>query len=364
MHVLFLYKKKGKVEKMDQETIKWIRETVESVRVSIIGRYESGILKPKDQLVINEMLGDIVESLGDSSRTENELVEGLEESLYRLSECLAGKLDGNNIGEVKSAAADVERKLDELDKVNHIANALQLDAQSIIPLLEQLHQKQEEVRQSFQKAVDIDFKIYGQVSDLTKNALEAYHFEIAADKQVIAVAEVDTGKVEKTKPEEKDAVKTETDASKAPVPEERKEYLYIPPMGKEQFTKAIAFLKENGGHFDAQKKAWYIESGSISRKELDAHHLEAAFEDREYLQIPPMGKEQFKKTVEFLKENGARFDQAKKAWYLLPENPGTAIKNYLNQKNSVLSKLKQNETEIDKSRKPAQRQERENGMER
>lgn len=78
-----------------------------------------------------------------------------------------------------------QRNLNEQEKVEHIVHALQLDAQSIMPLLDQLKQKQNEMRQSFQKAVDIDFQLYGKASSLTERALEAYYFEITPDRQVV-----------------------------------------------------------------------------------------------------------------------------------------------------------------------------------
>lgn len=39
-----------------------------------------------------------------------------------------------------------------------------------------------------------------------------------------------------------------------------------------------------------------------------------------YLSIPPMKKEEFNKTVEYLKENGARFNANLKQWYVNPEH--------------------------------------------
>lgn len=35
-------------------------------------------------------------------------------------------------------------------------------------------------------------------------------------------------------------------------------YLYIPPMGKEQFAKTVNELKQNGAKFDGKVKSWYI----------------------------------------------------------------------------------------------------------
>lgn len=332
---------------MDQEIIKWIRETVESVRVSIIDRYEAGTVRKKDQFTLTEMLANIQEVI-EKEPDSNMSIEDLNQELGKLQVSLTGDLK-DNIEEVKVVTESVAFKVGELDKINHIANALQLDAQSIIPLMEQLRQKQEEVRQSFQQAVDIDYKLYGEVSDLTIQALDTFHFIVSDERQVIALTEIQVEK-DKTVPieENKDngtqmEMKEEQDAPKEdvqPQQQEEREYLHFLPMGREQFNKTVAFLKKQGARFDG--KDWYMIKGNIPWNELAAYHIEPAVEKREYLHIPAQGKAQFERTIAFLKENGARFDTKLKKWYIFPEIDGNKAKEYLNQKDSILGKLSRN----------------------
>ena len=107
---------------------------------------------------------------------------------------------------------------------------------------------------------------------------------------------------------------------------------------------------------------WYIKRGSIDRRELDQHHVEPAIADREYLELPKMGKTQFQETIAFLKENGARFDPRKNvmSWYLLPGSDRGKIMNYLEEqgsrKQSVLSKLNENKDKIEKGGKQNQKE--------
>lgn len=51
-----------------------------------------------------------------------------------------------------------------------------------------------------------------------------------------------------------------------------------------------------------------------------------------YLQLPYMGKEEFKKTVAYLKENGAMYNAHKKAWYVTPQQDFNKFKEYLPEK--------------------------------
>lgn len=330
---------------MNQENIKWIRETIESIRVSIIGRFETGTMRKKDQLTLTEMLANIQDTIAEEA-VGNESVEALKQELAKLQDSLTGHLK-DNIEDVKAATDSVERKLEELEKVNHIANALQLDAQSIIPLMEQLKQKQEEVRQSFQHAVDLDFKLYGEVSSLTAQAMDTFHFTVSEERQVIAVAPamVEQKELIQPEPEQKQNPEEARTDEKLPgegLPEQSEtwEYLHILPMGKNQFKETVDFLKKNGARFDGSD--WYMRKGSISWSELEAHHVEPIQGQREYLKIPKCGKEQFGKIVTFMKENGAHFDKKIKKWYVFPGKDGDKVKEYLNQRESVLGKLQRN----------------------
>ena len=160
---------------MDQSTMQWTREAINNIQSNLTVRIREGNLSNRDQQMMANMMAEIQKEL-ENQTAANEAVRELYENLGRIQEELTAPITREVADRIEATAAAAGRNLDELEKVNHIANALQLDAQSIIPLLEQLQQKQNEMRQSFQKAVDIDFQLYGKTSSLTERALEAYHF--------------------------------------------------------------------------------------------------------------------------------------------------------------------------------------------
>lgn len=65
-----------------------------------------------------------------------------------------------------------------------------------------------------------------------------------------------------------------------------------------------------------------------------------------YLQLPYMGKEEFKKTLTYLKENGAVYNANKKAWYVTPAQDFNKFKKYLpeNYEKSVSADKSKNAT--------------------
>lgn len=351
---------------MDQEMIKWIKETLQSVRDSIIERYENNTMHKKDQLTLTQMLAAIQDEL-EKNLSENANVMELKEELGNLQTALSGPIK-DNIAEVKTAVEKAGRKLTEIEKVAYIANALQLDAQSIIPLLEQLKQKQDEIRQSFQQAVDIDYKLYGEVSDLTKQALESFHYALSADRQVIAVKPViselvseqnkdaetvvpDEPQPEQSENEKMPAQAEEKEDEQSPLPldaqTEKREYLHILPMGRNRFIETCEFLRKHGARFDdsLDEPKWYMKEGQIPWHELLERRVEPTEDNRVYLHISGQNREQFSNTLAFLKAGGVRYDAKLQRWYVFPGKDGVdldSIKPYLQQKDSVLGKLGRN----------------------
>lgn len=336
---------------MEQTTIREIKETMESIRTSFIPRAESNTLNPRDAAFLSEIVGDLKKGIAEEA--------GRNENVKEIYGCLAqmqGLLDDpepTSARQIAGLEAAISRDMDEMEKIVHIANALQLDAHGIQPLLEQIRKKQEEVMQSFQAAVDIDFKLYGEMSGLTKNAMEAFHFEVNAERKVTTAWQApepsrEHGTGTQMQEREQPPVQPEEKAAGGkPANDAAREYLKILPQGREQFKEATEFLKQSGGRYDPEKRAWFMPEGRISLQELKKHRIEPAEEKREYLRLPPMGKDQFKEALEFLKANGARYDarREKPAWYVFPGKEGDKIKDYLHrisgEKDSVLSKLNQ-----------------------
>lgn len=233
---------------MDNATIKYCKDVLNSINEA--PRYiNEGRYNGKNQVLLLKVIGDLIEAL--------EKVNGGEALVKQFASVQIefGKpnIKEINIAAIKDSANKIQHEINEADKINHIVAALQLDNKGIMPLLEQIRLKQEEMRQSFQSAVDIDYEMYGKVSNLTAQVLDAYHFDVK-ERQVIIVHEqrsnisekVDNTPVSKTEKEEK------TDKVG------KKQYLHIPPMGKKQFDSTIQFFKDNGARFDRMAKQWYI----------------------------------------------------------------------------------------------------------
>lgn len=232
---------------MDKDKINWSKGVLESVDLAS-QRIQQETFNKKQQLLLLKVIGDLINTL--SASVENkEIVEGL---ITIQGELEAPQISDINLNIIKDMKQKIAAVIGEYEKISYIQHALQLDAQSIIPLLEQIRQKQEEVRQSFQMSVDIDFTLYGKVSEVTLGAMEAFHFNVNSDKQVIAVAEL---------PQE--------DKSQVTDNKKNRQYLKIPPQGKKQFQETVAYLKENGAQFDGIVKKWYITEACDKGKFVD-----------------------------------------------------------------------------------------------
>lgn len=206
---------------MDQSTMQWTREAINNIQSNLTVRIRERNLSSRDQQMMANMMAEIQKEL-ENQTAANEAIRELYENLGRIQEELTAPITREAADRIEAIAAAAGRNLDELEKVNHIANALQLDAQSIIPLLEQLQQKQNEMRQSFQKAVDIDFQLYGKTSSLTERALEAYHFEITPDRQVIEAITKETEELAK----DHSSKQAEPEIKKSPAAFSEKRELY------------------------------------------------------------------------------------------------------------------------------------------
>ncbi|WP_342755919.1 hypothetical protein [Kineothrix sedimenti] len=221
---------------MDSTKLKWCNDVLGSVD-DAIQRIKEGTFNRKQQYLLMEVTGDLINALEDSE-TYKELVTLLNKIQEEFEVPQIMDINSDRIIEIKEKMAI---QLNEVEKINYIQTALQLDVQSIMPLLEQIRQKQEEVRLSFQKAVDIDFVLHGKVSEITAGALEAFHFDVNGDKEVVTVAEL-----------------PQVDKTQVIDNKKYKQYLKIPPQGKKQFQETVTYLNENGAKFDGVVKKWYI----------------------------------------------------------------------------------------------------------
>lgn len=70
-----------------------------------------------------------------------------------------------------------------------------------------------------------------------------------------------------------------------------------------------------------------------------------------YLKLPPMKKDEFAETVKQLKDDGAKFNKAKKEWYVTKDMDLSKFEKYISSKESVLGKLENNREKISENDK-------------
>ena len=117
-----------------------------------------------------------------------------------------------------------------------------------------------------------------------------------------------------------------------------------PYISQETYSEIKQELKEMGARFDADKKIWYAERslGEDAIKQLqeflDKHN------EGIYLNLPKTKtSEEFKAQVEQLKQDGARYNPDKKAWYITDKADRSKFADYLPaEKTSIHAKLEQN----------------------
>ena len=131
----------------------------------------------------------------------------------------------------------------------------------------------------------------------------------------------------------------------------------IPKMSPEHFKETVNELKPLGTKYNPAKKSWYAER-SLGRDRieqiyscLDRHAIENATEKTPiYLTLPKTPDTGlFKSLIEQLKQDGARYDADKKAWYITSRNDRSKFSQYLpSEKESIHDKLGHNKTALER----------------
>lgn len=127
-------------------------------------------------------------------------------------------------------------------------------------------------------------------------------------------------------------------------------YLKLPYMSSETYKEVRGEIKEMGAKYNGDKRMWYVNFDAPKETVDNIRNYVDSHDEATYLQLPPANKEQFSKMVQQLKDDGARFNPDKKAWYITDKQDKSKFAPYLqSEKPSVLDKLKQNKDSVDKS---------------
>ena len=225
----------------------------------------------------------------------------------------------------------------------------------------QIMRLQSQIRELLQKAVDLDIQRLGYVEKITMDCMGLYHYAIdARDKEHRLYPESMYKEGEELyRPpymgqepghpgREQEAAAP--DSRKGAKPQEKAveekryySYMYNADGGIERF--AGNSMGEVAGHWRGKASGasgrgkndtaayFYVREKNAATGQLgEASRYETAT-GRDttpvYLSLPHMSRESFAKTTQYLKENGAKFNTAKKMWYVTRDQDMGRFKQFL-----------------------------------
>lgn len=225
----------------------------------------------------------------------------------------------------------------------------------------QIMRLQSQIRELLQKAVDLDIQRLGYVEKITMDCMGLYHYAIdARDKEHRLYPESMYKEGEELyRPpymeqepghpgREQEAAAP--DSRKGTKPQEKAveekryySYMYNADGGMERF--AGNSMGEVAGHWRGKASGasgrgkndtaayFYVREKNAATGQLgEASRYETAT-GRDttpvYLSLPHMSRESFAKTTQYLKENGAKFNTAKKMWYVTRDQDMGRFKQFL-----------------------------------
>lgn len=225
----------------------------------------------------------------------------------------------------------------------------------------QIMRLQSQIRELLQKAVDLDIQRLGYVEKITMDCMGLYHYAIdARDKEHRLYPESMYKEGEELyRPpymeqepghpgREQEAAAP--DSRKGTKPQEKAveekryySYMYNADGGMERF--AGNSMGEVAGHWRGKASGasgrgkndtaayFYVREKNAATGQLgEASRYETAT-GRDttpvYLSLPHMSRENFAKTTRYLKENGAKFNTAKKMWYVTRDQDMGRFKQFL-----------------------------------
>lgn len=225
----------------------------------------------------------------------------------------------------------------------------------------QIMRLQSQIRELLQKAVDLDIQRLGYVEKITMDCMGLYHYAIdARDKEHRLYPESMYKEGEELyRPpymeqepghpgREQEAAAP--DSRKGTKPQEKAveekryySYMYNADGGIERF--AGNSMGEVAGHWRGKASGasgrgkndtaayFYVREKNAATGQLgEASRYETAT-GRDttpvYLSLPHMSRESFAKTTQYLKENGAKFNTAKKMWYVTRDQDMGRFKQFL-----------------------------------
>lgn len=321
-------------EEMNDKLIEWIRGLLVSSNAAI-DRINNGTLSRKDQGNLIKMLGELqeeLEKLPEFSR--NPYIQEIGQNLTGLQEALGDK----NTDEIKKKMGGVAKGLQEAEKITYIKEALQLDA-STLSLEDEIKQRKEQIKDSFQKAVNIDIGTNGVISKILSESMQAFRFTIDENNQVVNeiigkennAAANDNRQFQEREEAYKGFAYTKGDGTKqqpATVYGSTLQGILTTLQGwnmgrtedNKLFNVYIGRLNTNENKYENYVK-YNIESGR------DITPI--------YLNLPHLPSKKYKELTQEISRKGARFNSFKKKWFITKDHDINFFKDYLPINGSV-----------------------------
>ena len=124
--------------------------------------------------------------------------------------------------------------------------------------------------------------------------------------------------------------------------------LKFPYMTRETFREVKDEIKRMGAEFVPDRKGWYVDQSIGKEKITNIQDYITSHDEAIYLRLPSASPEEFKRIIEQIKQDGARYNPDKKRWYITESADRKKFWNYLptyamlfKPENSVHEKLNQ-----------------------
>ena len=193
---------------------------------------------------------------------------------------------------------------------------------------------QQEKIQMLQELTDLDMKMHGQITEQTQEILEVQNCEVLNGR----VREIPLWERTDSIPEQENIRKQE----------HQRVRLKFPYMTKETFRTVTEEIKRMGATFDPGRKSWYVDQSIGKERITNIQDYIASHDEAIYLKLPPAGPQEFKRMINQIKQDGARYNPDKKRWYITDADDRKKFWNYLptsamlfKSENSVHEKLNQ-----------------------
>ena len=118
--------------------------------------------------------------------------------------------------------------------------------------------------------------------------------------------------------------------------------LKLPYMTRDTFMAVKEEIKRMGARFDTDNRTWYVESDAGQEVIDNINEYLSVHDEAIYLKLPPASPQKFKMITNQIKQNGAHYNPNKKAWYITEKEDRSQFSEYLpSDKSSVHEKLNQ-----------------------